>query len=102
MLFNLNPYGIVLRTSTAEPDSLINYGKRQGKKWIGGCSALGLREPSHAPDAYSYWTDILNKNPYLDGLISDEFGHDVEEKPDYQDQYKYWSEAAKKISYDEG
>ncbi|HEC42162.1 MAG TPA: hypothetical protein ENI20_04965 [Bacteroides sp.] len=95
VLGNVN--AIVVRPSTHLPDSLKKLWKRQGKKWIGGCSLPGLREPSEAPGAHGYWTECLHKNPYLDGVIVDEFGPDIEEKPDYQDQYAHWTEAVEKI-----
>ena len=91
ILKNVNTMGV--GASAQLPTSLVKLWKRQGKRFIGYCSAPGLKEPSQAPEAYGYWSGLLNKNPDLDALISDEFYPSSK----VQEQWLHWTEAVEKI-----
>jgi len=97
ILRNVN--AIVTWIDPPVPDFLITDWKRQGKKWIGTCSIPGRldRPDTDASNSYSYWKALFDEYDYLDGIIADEFGPDMEEEPNYNGQYDCWKEALEKI-----
>ena len=60
---------LIVGASSSLDASTVQTWTGQGKRWLGGC---GIAWGS-AAENYDYWTGHLEKAPFLDGLIADEF-----------------------------
>ncbi len=68
-LIRKNANHLIIHAGQQLPPDVIQAWLREGRRWIGGCGIAWGDEQEN----YDYWTKHLNENPFLDGLIADEF-----------------------------